>query len=936
MPSDAAPDLTRPPPAAPKASRAWLRLTWLGAGLLLLPLLLVGALLLATHSERGSRLLWQLGLHASSGRLAGTWVGGTLAQGAQLRDLRYRDGALQVSLDRFDGGWRLGVAPLSLRIDHLRLGRLELQLPPAAPGAPPMPQDLQLPLALQLRELSVNQLTLHGGSLPLEIGHLRLHASSDRRQHRLTLEQADTPYGQASARLQLDGRAPFAVGGGAELAGSYHDETYRLAANWSGTLAALALEVNASGDKLNGQAQIELAPFALQPLQRAKVSAEHINPKLFAPGAPQADLALHADLVPASPAAAGDDGALTVSGPITLRNAMPGPLDRDRLPLVAASLQARLNEHTQQLAQIEIKLLRNAVLSGAGELLQASDGSRGEFQLQARALDLHALHTGLKPTQLRGPLAVRLQPEAQHITLALADAQYRLQLEAKLEPERIVLQQARLQAGAAHLQVSGTLARDVQMAYTITGKLADFDPAQWITTDKRAPSARINLDFDAGGALTPLRLKFKFDLRDSSYDRLPLSGGGTLNLAGTRLLPSAVQLDVAGNRLALNGSFGAAGDRLQVKLDAPQLGRLGYGLEGLLQLDGELAGTLRQPQLRANYRAEHLALGAQRLAALAGSAELDGMPGGAGQPPLRLALKLDAHGYRGPQAALEQLHLQLSGTDRQHSLEAEARGKLRGQPLQLALAARGGLAHGKHGYRWDGVLERLENRGQPRFALQAPLTLSAAADRLQLGATRLALAEATLDLKNFLWEPGTLAFRRHAWRIGAGHSAAASAAIHGPESTAENRPGIRRKLEFHAGRKGGRFCQPGAPQRRHRPRGRPRRRHARAVVAAVACRRAGRRRAARSAGGGCPHRQLERASQRRPAPAGRAIAAGGGCAARRAGQGARAAPEYGGGAGRAGAGAGRQPGAGSGAGRHCGAAAMVGPDRRRPVGADHV
>ncbi len=738
---------------------------WLGAGVLLLPLLLLGALLLAAHSERGSRLLWQLGLQVAAGRMAGTWAGGTLAHGAQLRGVSYRDGALQASVDRFDGRWRLNLAPLALTVDALRFGQVELQLPPStAPSVPVMPQDLQLPLAIELRQLSVEKLTLQGVAVPVEIGNLRLHASSDRRRHQLTLEHAETPYGQASAHLRLDGRAPFAVDGGAELAGSYREEKGRLTANAAGTLAALRLELNASGDKLNGEAQVELAPFASQPLLRAEISAAHINPKLFSAGAPSADLTLHADLVPQ---AAGADGELTVSGPIMLRNAIPGSLDRERLPLVSASLHARLNTHTQQLAQIEVKLLHNAVLSGAGELQQADDGSRGEFQLQARALDLHALHASLKPSQLRGPLTLRLQPGAQHISLALADAVYQLQLEATLEPGRIALQQARLQAGAAQLHASGTLSRDAQTTYALAGKLVDFDPAQWIASGptgkkggskpaRRTPSARINLDFDASGALTPLQVKFKFDVHDSSYDQLPLTGGGTLNLAGTRLLPSAMQLDVAGNQLAFKGSFGASGDHLQVNLNAPRLDRLGYGLDGLLQFDGDITGTLRQPTLRASYRAENLALGPQRLAGLAGSAELDGALAGRGEPPLRLSIKLDAHGYRGPDTMLDQLHLQLSGTDRQHSFSAEGAGKLRGQPLALAIAAHGGLTQDKNGYRWDGTLDTLENRGQPRIALQAPLTVSAAANRLQFGATRLSLADAMLDLKSLVWDHGSL------------------------------------------------------------------------------------------------------------------------------------------------------------------------------------
>lgn len=767
MTSAATPSDPERTPAAVPASRRGRRLAaWLAGGLVMLPLLALAALLLAVHSERGSRWLWQFGTVALQGRLAGSYAGGTLAHGMQLRALRYRDGALQVELDRFDGRWRLSRSPLQLNVEYLRLGQLAVQLPPpAAPSAPAMPQQLQLPLAFQLEQLSLQQLEVSGGAMPLAISDLLLRASSDRVRHQLSVEKVATPYGKATAQLQLDGRAPFALRGGAELAGSYRDENYRLDAHWSGTLAALQLELHAGGDKLSGQAQVALAPFAPQPLLRAQIDAAHLNPKLFAAGAPSADLALHAELVP-EPDSAG--GELTVSGPVTLRNATPGALDRDRLPLLSASLHARLNAHSQQLQQVQIRLLQNAVLSGAGELQRSDAGSSGEFRLDAKDLDLQALHGKLKPTRLRGPLTLRLQPAAQQVTLVLADALYQLQLDADIDARRIHVRRAQLKAGQAQLQLAGTLARDAQMAYALNGKLADFDPAQWLdggptrkggsaAAKNRVPPARINLDFDAAGALAPqLQLKFKFDVRDSSYDQLPLTGGGTLNLAGRRLLPSQMQLDVAGNRLALQGSFGAAGDRLQLHLDAPQLQRLGYGLDGLLQLDGDIGGSLQQPNLRASYRAEKLAFGAHRLAALSGDAALDGALAADSRQPLQLALKLDARGYRGPEISLDKIHAQLDGSERQHSFSATADGKLRGQALALTVAAHGGLTRDQGGLRWDGSVDTLKNQGQPRFAMEAPLALSAAADRLLLGATRVTLADAVLELKNFAWEQGRL------------------------------------------------------------------------------------------------------------------------------------------------------------------------------------
>lgn len=741
------------------------------ASLVLVPLLVLGALLLALHSERGSRALWQLGTLALQGHLSGTYVAGTVAQGMELRALTYQDGATRLRLDRFEGRWRLSTSPLKLTVDYLRLGKLELHLPPAPEPAPPpvLPQDLRLPLALQIRSVSLQQLQLQRGVSQIEISQLRLSADSDRVRHSIHVEHLETPYGTASAQLQLNGSAPFALSGGAELAGGLPGERYQAVAHLSGTLAAIQLELNAESDKLHGHAEVGLAPFSVQPLLRAQISADHIDPQLFNPALPHADLSVHADLKPL-PVAAG--GELTVAGPVTLENTIAGTIDADRLPLVSASLQAHLSQQVQQLSEVKIQLLKDATLTGGGVLQQSAAGSSGEFQLQARALDLHALHSRMKPTQLRGPLTVRLQPKSQQLSLTLADAFYQLQLQAEFDASQIQLKDAQLKAGAATLKLSGTLARDAQQTVKLNGKLSDFDPALWLDTgagknigkgqiksNGHAPSARINLDFDASGALAPLQAKFKFGIHDSSYDQLPLSGGGTLNLSGQRLLPSELQLDIAGNQLALKGSFGAPGDRLQFTLQAPQLQRLGYGLAGLLQADGEIGGTLQQPKVHASYRAEKLVFGVHRLDDLTGRATFDGvLPANAGnsKQPMQLAFELDAHGYRGPDITLEHLQAKLSGSDRQHALSAEASGKLHGQVLALKLAAHGGLSNSAQGYRWDGSIDALNNQGQPRFRLEAPAALSVSSGRVVLDATKMSLAGALLDLKNLAYEQGRL------------------------------------------------------------------------------------------------------------------------------------------------------------------------------------
>jgi translocation and assembly module TamB len=776
------------PPPDPGSGSGRLRWLWrlLSLSLLLL-LVLAGALFYGVRSESGARALWQLSTWAMHGNLSGQLAGGTLADGLQLRNLVYRDATQQYKIDRIDASWRLSFSPLKLQVAYLHVGDVDARLEPTPPTPTVMPASLRLPLQLQLNDISLNKLSLHQGLSTTELGHLQLHGESDGVQHNLALERLDTPYGKASAKLSLNGVQPFALSGGAELSGEYEKEKYQLDAALSGSLAKLGIDLNARGDKLSGSAKIAATPFAPIPFQALELNAAHINPKLFSNGAPQADLSLQATLKPVMPpagaatatAASVDLSTLAVSGPVRIVNTMAGALDQDRLPLISASAELRLDTQTQQLSQLQLKLVKDASISGQGEY--HSDGKNkhnGEFNFDVTGLDLQGLHGKLKPSQLRGPVSVKLTPDNQKISLNLADATYKAKLEAVIDAKQIVLKTAQLAAGAARVDASGSLGLDAGMAYAMKGSLRDFNPFLWINSSApaktaahagkpsagaakssaQAVAANINMDIDASGNLTPeLKLKLKFAIHDSVYDKLPMSGNGLLNLAGTRLLPSDLALSVAGNDVLAKGSFGGAGDRLNLKVDAPALQRLGFGISGALHLDGQLSGSMQKPNVQATYHAEKLAFGEHRVDSLSGQADVQAdLNANLNSNSNRLALTVDGRGIHSADMALDKLNLNLAGTYAAHTLKLESSGALRGKPVHLTLAAQGKLSESKAGYGWQGQLTELQNQGTPRIGLATPLSITAEAGRVLLGATRLNVADAQIDLKSFSFDHGKL------------------------------------------------------------------------------------------------------------------------------------------------------------------------------------
>ena len=780
------------PPAEPDRSARgrgyWHRLAGLLGALFVAPALLAAVLLFALSSEQGAGGLWRIATWASQGNWSGTYAGGTLLHGLHLRNVAYRDQDTQVDIDDIDGRWNLSGMPLHLTVETLRVGTVNIRLPPASVAPPMLPRHLGVPIEVTIDSLVVHKLTFHQGASTVEFGAASLHGEFGGTEHTLALDRLDTPFGDAAATLRLSAAAPFSLAGRVELTGAYQQQHYRIAMGLSGTLATLDCVVDASGDKLNGHAHIKATPFAATPFERLELTANHVNPKIFNAAAPQADLALHAALVPV-PADAADPtsaaisaaprSAFAVGGPVTLVNALPGGLDIDRLPLVSAAAEVRLAAETQQLTQLKIELTGKGRLDGHGALRKmGSGGTGGEFQFAAVALDLHALYGKLKPTRMHGAVTVTLQPGWQQVRLRLDDRQLSVELAALIDRTRVNLQTARLSAGAASLDLSGTLARTTQAEYVLQGNLRGFNPAQWLdptATGKPGASAlqaHVNMDFEASGSVAPvLKLKLKFAVHDSDYANLPMTGNGVLDLAGKRLLPTDVQLSVAGNTLLMKGSFGAVGDRIDVDLNAPQLDRLGLGLAGSLKLQGQLSGTLARPNVHASFRAERLAFGAHRLAQLSGHADLQGDLAATGELRANagLAAKIEAQGYVGPDGALSRLTAALAGTYGNHTLTASADGTLRGKSLGLDMAAQGKLAPDDGDTRWDGVIGKLELRRALGFSLGAPVALSLSAGRVALGASNFMLADGLVDLKNFSYDHGVIRSEGNASALKLGH-----------------------------------------------------------------------------------------------------------------------------------------------------------------------
>ncbi|UXC35468.1 translocation/assembly module TamB domain-containing protein [Cupriavidus gilardii] len=822
------------PPRAPQPRRRrWLRVF----GIVLLALvalivLLAVALGAALRTERGSRELWSLATRLSAGVLAGQYQGGTFAHGLQLRDVVFAQGDTRVGVDRLDGSWslawHLGPGRARLHVAALRLGNVDVRLPPSEdkPDQPPptLPDSLSLPLAIDIDALTLARLSILRGpeatASPLVFSDLSAALHTDGSRHRLTVDRLVTPYGKLSANAQLAGEAPFALNGEALLEGEWQKEAYNVSARADGTLQALRADIEASGDRLRGRGEVELTPFGPVPFTRLRVDGERINPRLFNPAAPQANLSVHAELRPvdrsggaAAPAAPGAASApanvpagSAPSAPAASVPAAPAPSaprasvpatsvpsapaasvpaasapqpspsaapaaapltvagevsirNHEPGPLDAERLPVQSLRATVELSEAaqHVRDLRVA-LAGNGEI--AGSGSlregRGGFDLDVRRLDPHALHGKLRSARLSGPVIVRLEPGRQSVALDLGGGELKLFADARIDADAVTLAALRLGVAQGSLHAEGRLGLKEQQPFSFKGRITDLDPARLASVAK----GRINANIDASGTLAgEPRVAADFSIGDSEYAGLPMTGGGKVRLAGQRLLPSEATLSMAGNRADLRGSFGARGDRMTVAVDAPQLDRLKFGVGGTLRLDAQVSGTWQRPEVTATYDARALSMGPHRVESASGNADLRGGIDG----PLRL--RLDARGYRGPQLTIGTLQASLDGTQARHSFRVQGEGRVRRRPLQLQAAGQGSWKNGT----WTGTLDTLEERSTVELRLLTPVAVSAGSQRLTLGATRLQLERSTIVLDSLDWDRGRIRSRGQLSGLQVGH-----------------------------------------------------------------------------------------------------------------------------------------------------------------------
>jgi translocation and assembly module TamB len=407
----------------------------------------------------------------------------------------------------------------------------------------------------------------------------------------------------------------------------------------------------------------------------------------------------------------------------------------------------------------------------SGNVALNVNGGTVKLDLAVANVDLSRLQGSLIATRLSGTLAAEAQKDRQVIRADVRQADLALAFAAVVEGRKVTVERVRAQAGGGTFSGSGTLALDNPRAFTLDAQATRFNPARFVAM----PEAQLDGKVRARGTLaSPFAIDADLTLdKGSKFAGLDVAGTAHAEVTPTTAKQVAVDLSLGTATVALKGGYGTASDSLAYDVNVPRLAQLrplavryakftvADPIAGSLRARGTISGDPRNPGIAVDAHGEGLEWGrSMRVGTLdiAGSIA----PGRSASGALTLSERpisatVSATRVAAPQGALASVKATLAGTLAQHKATLAATG----EDIDLAASATGGLsdlkrAGGTTGTAWSGTVDTLANRGTYAVSLEAPAAVVVARDHVEVGLTRIAVAEGRVDLVSLVVDEGRI------------------------------------------------------------------------------------------------------------------------------------------------------------------------------------
>jgi translocation and assembly module TamB len=629
-------------PAVAIVAAAWLTVAWLSG------------------TAAGLRtLLWAATWAVPSLQASG--VSGSLRDGFTLDRLlidepRWSVDASHLTVTPEQVGWRersLDLANVAARAATVTWTPGEAKTPPEPPAS------LALPVAVRLRNLTIGELRLgERGREPRVVHDIRLQGEAD--QASIRIARAGARYGATEVDFTgtLGAARPFPVSAHAELRSMVLEKAVQATVDASGSLLDLKLSAKSDNETGRIDADAQLAPFAPVPLMALSLVAADFQPEKWIPGIPAMKLAGTADLKPVR------GTTFAIAGPFNVTNAIPGPVDRQRLPVQSARGTLQWSATVLELA---IERVEAAGGTARGGVTRRADGAVNAKATFA-GIDGARIHSAITPTRVSGQLDYQLDKGQQRFTGRASNAMglaLDVDFAIVLANEVLDIRRAVARLGDGRAEVSGRVQLGQRTSAQLRGEFQALDLSRFVAGVDTRLNGRVTVD----GTLQPVRRgRAQVTLNDSRLYGRPVDGHADLRLDG-ELFDVDTALTSGTARLNARGGLGG-GRELSFDLAAPRLTDLVPNIAGAVTAQGTISGTLQAPAIVAQGAASGLVLPNQQrieniTVDMRGSVQPDA--------PLDVTVKLAGHVVpERPALSLASATLTARGTTSAHSIELAA------------------------------------------------------------------------------------------------------------------------------------------------------------------------------------------------------------------------------------------------------------------------
>ncbi|MDO4433631.1 MAG: translocation/assembly module TamB domain-containing protein [Alysiella sp.] len=745
-------------PVTKSLKRIWLwRMLMLGI-VLLGGLLVSGTWLLGTES----------GLRFALEKLP-AWVGvqihsqklqGTLWRGFQAAKISVNTSSVHLEISKVELDWQ----PEKLKNRHLPIHRLvvgdmmiENKPTPPQPDrkSAKLPENIMLPFTVAAEHLEVGSIRVRAsktGQADTEILRgVQAAYYYDHARHALNIKSLRNEWSASTGALAMESRAPFALVGALHSHGELDGIAVQNALGVSGSLNDMHTRINLTGQGVALQGETRLRPFA--PLLGEKIGliqlkGKHINPQAFQSNLPKADLGFDLMVVPDE-----TSDSIALTGGIDIANNQALPVDKNGIPVREVLGAFSVNDKgVLDIEELELGLMQQGkmFMMGRVDTLQQTHALKAQIENLAAADVLAQNWLGKINGQIQTENTFAEPIIKWQLNTGRADVSGSLNIATdKAQGQRTLwLKDGQIlpeNGGKMLLSGSYELFQDQKIVAEISSE--NFNPARFYPS---FPEGSVNGQIQLTGLATKQQFAAQMRFGVSQLSGTSLSGSGQIQYQNQHFSQINTDIRLGQNRIFTQGAFGKKGEVLQLDINAPELYRFGFGIQGALNAKGTLtsvADNFTQLDAKLSGSARHFAVGNAVKAQ-----NLDFIFIGSPERNRTLDISLKGKGISAGGTAIDHIDATLKGTLNRHAFRATSSLQVDGKPLTFNAQADGGLNEKN---QWLGMIDALNVGGALDLKLQNRMSLEAGAERVILGTARWQALSGSLNLERFSWDKRT-------------------------------------------------------------------------------------------------------------------------------------------------------------------------------------